>query len=363
MVGNTVMSKRDKQQYGAMDDMRPQASQGATLEPQEAGQGSFPVSTDDVYDAIVDEVDGKIRKRRRWTVVFVIALIVFLASITALGVLAFSYYQGQAKYGVVADVADVSGLDEANDRAFEGEALSPERIHVDWDALLAANPDTVAWLYMPNTAINYPVVKTVDNDYYLTHDFDGEAGWLANYGAIFMDYRNMADWSDSGYFIYGHHMRDGSMFADIVGLENQARFDEARTIYLLSPRGNFRLRTFALVHCAPDDALVTTEFVSGTEMRDYIQDKMDRSLVTCNDAIPADQMGKVFGFATCDSESWGRYILYAYVQDASDEDLKGEIGISTGKDGATGFVEEVELQDVSDKGSEASEDKKEQKNE
>ena len=327
-------------------DPRPSSDNGypkhVSMQP---GQPDVPyISPTEVRDALADEeVQGRRRRKRGWTIVFAVALCVFVVSVGALGVIGFSYFQGQQKYGEVATHADVGALadDTGDDTATSWDELE-ESIHVDWDALRAANPDTVAWIHVPNTVISYPVVQGEDNEHYLTYDFDGDAGWLANYGAIFMDYKNKPDWSDKSYFIYGHHMNDGSMFADLVGLEDPKRFDECRTVYLLSPKGNLRLRTFALVHCAPEEELVYTKFKDAKEMQDYIQDKMDRSIVQPPDAPSAKSIKKLFAFATCDNASWGRYVLYAYVKDASDDTLKGEIGIGESKDGGKEFVDEIE---------------------
>ncbi len=268
-----------------------------------------------------------------WRAVFVIALIVLLVSLGALGVIAFSYFQGQMKYG---KVADDSGFD-VND--LNGQL---SEVKVDWNALLTANPDTVAWVYVPNTNINYPVVQAEDNDYYLTHDFDGEAGWLANYGAVFMDYRNNPNWTDQLYFIYGHHMNDGSMFADLGGLSEQARFDECRTVYLLSPKGNFKLRTFAMFHAEADATIVQATFATPEEMTAYVQDKINRSVVDPGPIPEAKDITKVFALATCDNLSTdGRYILYAYVEQTSAEGLSGALGISEDGGQASGFVNDL----------------------
>ena len=271
------------------------------------------------------------RKRKGgklWTVVFVVALIVLIGSLAALGAIWFSYFQGQQKYDELENYAQVQPADD------------PATLSVDWEKLKSLNAETVAWLYMPNTAINYPVVKGQDNDYYLTHDFDGDQGWLANYGAIFMDYRNNPDWSDNAYFIYGHHMNDGSMFADLAGMADQARFDECRTVYVLSPTGNFKLRTFALVHCPSTETIVQTSFGSREEMAQYVQDKVDRSVVRVADAPPSDAIRKVFAFATCDNVSDGRYVLFAYVEATTADGLVGVVGAME-EEGETGFVNEL----------------------
>lgn len=269
-----------------------------------------------------------------WRVVFVIALIVFVCSIAALGVLGFSYLQGQMKYN---DVAKDSGFDA-------GDIVSTElaEVKVDWDALLAVNPDTVAWLYIPNTNINYPVVRGDDNDYYLTHSFDGDAGWLANYGTVFMDYRNKPDWSDEAYFIYGHHMNDGSMFTDLVGFTDQARFDECRTLYLLTPNGNFKLRSFAMLHLEVETGSVQTNFETPADMQAYVQDKIAQSVVNPGDIPAAADIKKVFALFTCDNISIdGRYTLYAYVEETSAEGLTGNLGLEQSGGQTTGFVNDL----------------------
>lgn len=280
------------------------------------------------------------RKRKRWLVVFIIALVVLVASLVALGVIAFSYMQGQQKYAQIADTADV-------DASGFSENADIRTLTVDWDALRKANPDTVAWVYVPGTVINYPIVQGKDNEHYLYYDFDGDAGWLADYGAVFLDYQNKPNWTDPSYFIYGHHMNDGSMFADIANMQDQERFDKSRIVYLLTPKGNFRLRSFSLVHCSADEPIVMTSFSDKKEMTSYIQDKIDRSIVKTGTIPKAKDITKSFAFATCDNYSSGRYVLFTYVLDTSVSDLAGEVGIKEGDDGASSFVDDLETQDSS----------------
>ena len=274
------------------------------------------------------------KRSNPWRIVFVIALIVFIVSIAVLALIGLSYCQGQQKYG---DVAKESGLDTAG----INEGSDIDSIKVDWDALKAANPETVAWVYMPNTPINYPVVQGPDNDKYLTIDFDGDAGWFANYGAIFLDYRNAPDFSDKANFMYGHHMNDGSMFAELAKLPDPSRFNECRTIYLLTPNGNYKLRTFALLHVDPSDPLVQNEFIDEADYRAYVQDKVDRAIVTVTDAPPIDKIDRVFALATCDDYGAGRYILYAYIVDKSAQGLEGSVGVLEEDGQAVGLDEQL----------------------
>ena len=272
-----------------------------------------------------DTVSSTKAKKSPWSIVFGVALTVLIISIAVLLIIWFSYFQGQQKYQKLSEYFSIEN-----------------ELKVDWDALRAINPDIVAWVYVPGTAINYPVVRGEDNEYYLTHDFDGDQGWLANYGAIFMDYRNNPNWSDNAYFIYGHHMNDGSMFADVAGLRDQEFFDRCRTVYLLSPTANFTLRTYALIHCPPDDPIVQPLFGSPEEMAAYVQDKINRSVVDPGSIPQANGINKSFAFATCDNVGDARYVLFAYITDTSADDLKGNVGLSTDPEGETELTSDLE---------------------
>ena len=93
-------------------------------------------------------------------------------------------------------------------------SIEPSSTQLDWDALRAINPDVVGWIVVPDTPISYPIVRGQDNAHYLRHTFSGERNAS---GAIFMDYRNSADFSDNQIILHGHNMRDGSMFAPLHG--------------------------------------------------------------------------------------------------------------------------------------------------
>lgn len=250
------------------------------------------------------------KKGGLWRVVFWIALVVLAASLAALGFIAFSYWQGQQVYDEVAE----QGFTAPED--IEGTALAD--LTVDWDALKAINPDTVGWVYVPGTVINYPIVHTDNNEYYLSRNFEGSEGLLAKHGAIFLAAENSADFADPNNLVYGHNMRDGSMFAAITGFPEDDQFNAHRSVYILTPQGNYRLQTFSLVHCAADDPLAQMTFSGEEERVAYVQDKIDRSIVEVSDIPAAAEMTKTFALSTCDSlPTDGRYVLFAHVVDST----------------------------------------------
>ncbi len=121
-----------------------------------------------------------------------------------------------------------------------GENLAP--IAVDFDALKAKNPDIVAWVYCPDTDINYPVLQSSDNKYYLRRGADGTSRVA---GSIFADFRNTADLSDENNIIYGHNMTDGSMFGTLKKYADQSYYDDHPVWYLLTPERDYKVMLFA----------------------------------------------------------------------------------------------------------------------
>ena len=261
------------------------------------------------------DIIGKGARKKKggpWRVVFWIALVVFIGALIALGVIAFSYWQGQDKYNTIASAA----FEEPAD--IDAVALSD--VVIDWDALRAINPDTVGWIYVPGTMVNYPIVHTDNNDTYLKTDFNGETNWLASYGAIFLAAENAPDFSDANNIVYGHHMNDGSMFAQFADFRDANTFNEHRTVYVFTPEQNYRLSTFSLVVVDASDPLAQPNFADEAELQTYIQDKIDRSVVTPDPALASvEDVEKMFAFVTCAdySATNDRIVLFASVADSA----------------------------------------------
>ena len=257
----------------------------------------------------------KMRARRRWTIVLVISLVVLLGSLGALGAIAFSYWQGQQAYDRVDSLASLRdetngiGID-APDASFDLAALT-----VDWAALSQVNSDLVAWIYIPGTRVDYPVVRGADDEYYLDHDFERTQGALTNNGCIFMKASNSRDFSDRGTFLFGHNLNDGSMFAV---LSDESAFAGGRDIYVLTPHANMRLRPFALVHCSSDEPLAQTHFSSQADFGDYVADKIGRSVVDVGASADPSSIDRFIALVTCDNLfTDGRYALFCYVEEVA----------------------------------------------
>lgn len=133
--------------------------------------------------------------------------------------------------------------------AEQGVPESQVPISIDFDALLAENKDVVGWLYMPDSPVNYPVVQAEDNDKYLRRDLKGK---YLSAGTLFVDYRNGAVGTNGNYIIYGHNMKNGSMFHCLANYKKQSFFDTHPVFYYLTPEGNYKIELFAGTTVASD---------------------------------------------------------------------------------------------------------------
>jgi sortase B len=235
--------------------------------------------------------------------------------VAVLGVFVYSYLQGQDAYDKVADIAfevppEVSsGVPPASNDSNEADESQLFTLTVDWDALAAINPDIVGWVYMPDTAINYPIVRGSNNERYLTYNFNGEHGadWLPTYGTPFLLAENAADFSDANNVIQAHNMANGTMFAKIPELMNATEFNAHRKVYVLTPAGNYRLTSISMVVSSPNEAILRVSFDSREEFQSYVQGIIDRSVVSPEPAVPSvDEVSKLFTFSTCTSDN-GQY--------------------------------------------------------
>jgi len=122
------------------------------------------------------------------------------------------------------------------------EYVSTSDDSVDFEALLRTNEEVVAWLRIPDTNIDFPVMKARDNKYYLSHDFEKN---YAITGGVFLDYRNAGDFSDDFSVIYGHRMSSGRMFSDVGRFENRAFFESHQLTALYVPGQKYEIRFVA----------------------------------------------------------------------------------------------------------------------
>lgn len=208
-------------------------------------------------------------------------------------------------------------------------------MEIDFEALKEQNSDFVGWLHLIDSdIISYPVVHYEDNDYYLTHLFDGTPN--AN-GAIFIDYRNYKDFSDDNTVIYGHRMRSGAMFWSLGDFKDQEFYEKHPYFYLELPDKEYRLDVFACYvtpHISEAYTLVFNEEegfftdANGNKSMSYkldssiptfekwYEDVMKKNLLKTN--VEVSKEDRLVTFSTCDySFSKARLVIHCKIVDTN----------------------------------------------
>ena len=144
----------------------------------------------------------------------------------------------------------------------EPEEKLPE---IDFEGLRAINGDVVAWIQIPGIGVDYPVVQGKDNEHYLHYTFDGKTN---KEGSIFLDYRNRADFTDSKVIIYGHNMKDGSMFSNLKKFQDAGFRKEQGRVLLYLPD---RVLEYEIVECRKVSVRDSVYEVASEEDRDVLE--------------------------------------------------------------------------------------------
>ena len=180
---------------------------------------------------------------------------------------------------------------------------------VDWKALKKVNPDVQGWLYQKGTVINYPVVQGTDNDTYLHTRFDKQ--WSGG-GTLFVDCRMEKDFKGFNSIIYGHHMKDGSMFRSIRGYTKEdGYYDKHKTLELATPHGNYHLVVFSAFITKATDENTYKMTYDEAEKQAYIDRAWERSeLPITRDSVDVTKNDRLVTLSTCayDYEE-ARYIV------------------------------------------------------
>lgn len=181
---------------------------------------------------------------------------------------------------------------------------------VDFNELAGKNPDTVGWIQMPGTRIDYPVVRGADNEFYLGHDFYGKknAG-----GAIYLDYECQRDLGGPNNILYGHNMKNGSMFRDLVLYKDEKFFKEHQYFSIYTPDREIRLKAVACYYGEARPIVRKTRFRSQESFDAFVREMVKPCSFGEQVTYPAKTL---YTLVTCSYEmNDGRTFLFAVEAD------------------------------------------------
>ncbi len=182
------------------------------------------------------------------------------------------------------------------------------KYNIDFKSLKEKNPDTVAYIKVNNSKIDYVVVKGKDNKYYLKHNFNKEknrAGW------IFADFHNKFDESDKNIVIYGHNMNNGSMFGTLKYTMNKEWYlnEDNYMIDLVTENKIYTYQVFSIYRIDAEDYYINTIFKTDKEFEKFVKKIKSRSVYKFN--VDVTKNDKILTLSSCVGIKGKRVALHA----------------------------------------------------
>lgn len=224
----------------------------------------------------------------------ILGVILLVLAVACLGGLIY-YKVSQSSKEDVYQKVQKTVVDKEKKQEEGPEYLSP----IDFEELQKLNADIYAWIEIPGTAINYPVVQSPDDDgYYLNHTIEGQEGYP---GAIYTERQNAKDFSDYNTVIYGHNMKDGSMFMGLHAYEDPQYLKEYNEVIIYTPNHQYTYRIFAAVIYNNRHILNSYDF-GNEEQRQLYLDSIYASRTmqsSIDDSVEVDTQSKLLTLSTC----------------------------------------------------------------
>ena len=261
-------------------------------------------------------------KKKKNTKYKILAIIFVLCAAVCVGIIGYRSFRqksAQEKYDKMAqNTTDTSEeKQEETDGILKELNIPVPDKNLDWDAIKKENEDIYAWIYIPNTNVDYPVVQhPTDDNYYLKHNLDGSEGYP---GCIYSESVNKKDFSDPNTVLYGHNMKDGSMFATLHNFEDNQFFDDNCYIYIYTPEKTFVYEIYTACEFGDTHLLYAYDLQTESGYDQFMQDiNSVRSMTTHRrDGIGMGYGRKLLTLSTCvGSQAEKRWLVIGVLMNA-----------------------------------------------
>ncbi len=256
-----------------------------------------------------------------WKIMLFIAIVVFLFSSYQLYAIFVEYKEGTDQYvdisnmvvekpvepPVIVEEKEIINEQGKIEKPYSDlpKYLAPD---VDFKELQGVNSDVIGWIEIEAIpSISYPIVHTDDNDYYLKRTIYKK--WNSA-GSIFVDYTNNGTFTDCNTIIYGHNMKNGSMFGNLSDLYEKGKYKESPYIWICTPKGKYRYEIFSIQYADVNSNTYTFHQTHGKEFHQYLIEMASRSEVDFKTPyLSGDDY--IITLSTCTSNKNTRFVVQA----------------------------------------------------
>ncbi len=167
------------------------------------------------------------------------------------------------------------------------------------------NVDTVAWIMVEGTNINYPIVQSTNNDYYLIHSYDHS---YTHNGWTFLDYRNDSLMNDRNTVFYGHNLFNGTAFGSLNNLFKTNQSD-IHIMVITSEQKKYIYKVFSAYEIDPEVYYLQTSFYSDNSYQQFLDTISSRNVIDVDNEVTSDD--KIITLSTCTDDNSGRKVVHA----------------------------------------------------
>lgn len=260
----------------------------------------------------MDLKEGHFEKKR---VVCVIILVVI--AVGCIGYIVYynqSLHRNEAQYEELRQTESVEAVVEVSTE--QDEVIYCEQVY-DFEELQETNEDIYAWITVPGTQVDYPILQSETDNYYLEHNLDHSSGYP---GCIYSNLCNAKDFSDYNTVLYGHNMKNGSMFGCLHEFEDADFFAENRLIYVYTPERRLTYEIYAAVKFS--DVYIPAYYDVGNEigkdafLSDVVAVSEDSEISHIFEALDTTEAERIITLSTCvNGEREKRYIVVGLLKE------------------------------------------------
>ena len=251
------------------------------------------------------------------TIALIVAIAVFCYAAFNLYHIYTEYKKGTDEYNQIEEMAVTERDADSGEAAGPNAQLTPP-IEVDFDKLKSVNEDVVGWIYVDALPdISYPIVKGKDNQTYLHQTYEKNYNFA---GTIFVDYENSGDFSDCNTLVYGHNMKNGSMFGHLKKFrEDDKLYKQDKYFWILTPERNYRYEIISAYTTGVNSDTYTLFKGPGEEFEKYLETIKGYSEIQTDDTDLTIK-DKIVTLSTCTGNESTRFVVQGKRVDAEDAD-------------------------------------------
>ena len=251
------------------------------------------------------------------TIVLVVAICVFCYAAYNLYHIYTEYKKGTDEYNQIEEMAVTERDADSAEVAGPSAQIKPP-IEVDFDKLKSVNEDVVGWIYVDALPdISYPIVKGKDNQTYLHQTYEKNYNFA---GTIFVDYENSGDFSDCNTLVYGHNMKNGSMFGHLKKFrEDDKLYKQDKYFWILTPERNYRYEIITAYTTGVNSDTYTLFKGPGEEFEKYLETIKGYSEIQTDDTDLTIK-DRIVTLSTCTGNESTRFVVQGKRVDAEDAD-------------------------------------------